>query len=156
MINYFNSQSRADVFVQYLNGLVADHYGALYHRKKDSPVDEDLLAQNYILGTILYACAGKFPYPESEILRCPMDAQTQLPPAESIYNDWITQSTEGMVAIYCEILDRLVETKSRKKNPNRIIITCSLAPRVVEIIGRLHEEIKKENNLGNKPKKIAY
>ena len=156
MFNYLDSKNRAEAFVHYLNRLVAEHYGALYHRKKDSPVDENLLSLNAILGTILFACAGKFPYPEREILACPMEAQRQLPPAEAIYNDWITQPLEGMVMLYCDYIDRLVETLSYKKNPNRLFITCSISPRRLEIIEKLHAEIEKESKAKESTEKFIF
>ena len=156
MFNYLASQNRAEVFVHYLNRLVADHYGALYHRRKDSPVDVNLISLNSILGIILFACAGRFPYPEREITACPMEAQRQLPPAETIYNDWIKQSLEGMVTLYCDYIDRLVITLAFKKNPNRMLLTCSLSPRRLEIIEKLHEEIERDVSKENSIKSFVF
>ena len=156
MFNYLSSENRAEVFIQYLNRLVAEHYGALYPRRKDSPVDENLLSLNSILGIVLYACAGKFPYPERDIAACPMEAQRQLPPAETIYKDWIKQSLEGMVTLYCDYIDRLVEILAYKKNPNRLLITCSISPRRLEIIEKLHAEIEKGSAAVEKHEKFTF
>lgn len=145
MINYFDNQNHSEVFVQYLNELIAEHYGALYHRKKYSPVDANVLRINSVLANIVFACAGGFPYPEQAIIQCGMEAQRQLPPARTIYDQWIKHTSEGIVALYCDFIDRVVDESASKKNPNQFFITCSIAPRVAEIVMRLHREIEECN-----------
>ena len=155
MFNYFDNQSRSDIFVQYLNHLVSEHYGALYHRKKWSPVTEDVLGINTVLGIVLFACAGHYPYPESEITHCGIEAQRQLPPAKLIYNEWVKKSIEGAVSLYCDCIDKVVDEHAAKNSPNKFIITCSIAPRITEIVQRLHSEIEACNKQNDFKKRVA-
>lgn len=156
MFNYYDDQNHSEMFVQFLNELIAEHYRALYRRRKWCPVDENVLGMNAVLGAVLFACAGKYPYPEKEIMQCSMEAQRQLPPARAIYDEWIKKPFEGVVSVYCDAIDKIVDENASKTHSNEYYITCPIAPRMAEIAERLHHDIAACNKAKSRKKRIAY
>lgn len=150
MLKFYDTLNNRQVFIQYLNHLVADHYGVFYARKRVSPIDETLLEMNSLLGTILFACAGGYPFPEEEVCRHSMEAQRQLPPALEIYNKWIDTPMEGAVIDYCDTVDKLVVYNAMKKCPHTFVYLCPLSPRRAEIIERIFLNVQEDKRASKK------
>lgn len=143
MINYLDQENRAERFNQYLNMLAYNHYTVLYPSRRTSPLDDAFYEANGILGTLLFACACKFPYPEREIMQYSAEARSKLPPAEEIYKEWIGLTLEKVVVCYCDAIDDVALQAAMDKNPGGFFISCPLYARRKEIIEKLFAEIRK-------------
>ena len=115
MINYFDEDNDAGLFVQYLSHLIYDHYSVIYPKRKNSALWDPIYRVNEILGTLAYACALKRAYPEKGIGDCSIEAIRQLPPAKEIYEEWRQLSVEGIVIALCEKIDDYVYSLAKEQ-----------------------------------------
>ena len=54
MLNSFVPQDTSELFVEFLDKLVINHYGILFPKRKNSPIDNDFLEVNSILAKCLF------------------------------------------------------------------------------------------------------
>ena len=145
MINYFDEDNDAGLFVQYLSHLIYDHYSVIYPKRKNSALWDPIYRVNEILGTLAYACALKRAYPEKGIGDCSIEAIRQLPPAKDIYEEWRQLSVEGIVIALCEKIDDYVYSLAKEQGQFGLCVRCPIILRRTEIIEKLFYEANRSN-----------
>ena len=145
MINYFDEDNDAGLFVQYLNHLIYDHYSVIYPKRKNNTLWDPVYRVNEILGTLAYACALRRDYPERGIGNCSIEAIRQLPPAKDIYEEWRNLSVEGIVIAFCEKIDDYVYSLAKEQGQFGLCVRCPIILRRTEIVEKLFYEASRLN-----------
>ena len=133
MLEIFTPQSTAELFVDYLDKLIINHYGILYPKKKHSPIDQTFLFINAILGKTLFAALGKEDYPIEEIASYPIFSQVESGVSEKMFRSWRSLNDIGMIIQYCDRIDALARSRASKKAEGNYFLACPLSTHRVEI-----------------------
>lgn len=133
MLESFIPQNTSELFVDYLDKLIINHYGIFYPKKKYSPIDQSFLFTNAILGKVLFAALGKQDYPGSEIESYPLVSRIEAGDTEALFHSWRKLTDAGIIVQYCERIDALANARAGKKADGEYLLVCPLVTHRVEI-----------------------
>ena len=153
MLELFSPQTPVELFIDYLDRLIINHYAILYPKKKNFPIDEDFLNINGIYARLLYAAANQSDYPADQISQYPVAAQIGVGVPEDVFRAMKSTRMEGAIIQYCERIDELVQDGAIKRAEKDYIVTCSLLSHRVEILEKLYFLINQQVDNKKKIKK---
>ncbi len=133
MLNSFVPQDTSELFVEFLDKLVINHYGILFPKRKNSPIDNDFLEVNSILAKCLFYSLRKQPFLEEDFDSFPLKAKLNAGITKEKYESWLRMDPIGAIIQYCDAIDALAYRGALAKTEATYLLICPMYTHRVEI-----------------------